>query len=895
MAKAVHFTTLSNALMAKDHQQCFSSMQKLLADALADKLDGNEARRRRPRNDHGQRASEVGTPPVEEPGQHGAMDVDEAQEEPAGCSEQCVSAGDADPTEVQPLETENVQDSASGGVEYMDGVFTSATPEETHGSHHQTLPSSQGDDGVNDINMSTPDHLHGPVSGVASILDKLCSTHLVDSSIAEETSGVAGSIGVEEGARNNVVEEDAFHEETPVNNAPEEDALNEEPQNEENNAPQIIAGNTEDCMHDDTVRWDATPATVQGTRAVHQLLSHEEVMHSDTVCWDVTPDILKSACADTSGREFRNQHQAPSHGGATNNDTVRWDETPNIVHVASVVHPKPSIDQDTAALPGLELRNQVAQDESADHPHRIIEQDTAATPRQEMSNQLAQHRDVDEQAIKEKEHVTYFRRSTRITRAAEASKTKEAEEKKAKPSKAATAEEHKMLEAETKREAAAALKEKKRLEAERKKEQKHLEVAVKKAGAAKKGGSKRGAAGKKQPKENAREKEISEEERALRDEHEARLQRLREDAEEEIDKLNNTVFVQSGPTAVIIPVFPEDSIDDINAQTPPVRLSQEERQESCDNFNKFQKMIFKQVGHKLRKKPRKYISPFNLPGSRPRVPLERALAMRYKISSDLELQRATLIDFSCFISYDGEGLLTTFADDKDGDSSILDYIVHCIQYDDIVHKEDSIGYRVFFTTSFWEAAKDVNKVYMDDGKTESDEFRILWQLLEAQTEQYDIADAKLIFMPACFQKHYFVYCINLVHNRIDILDSVDYWWTCRERSERHKPVWDKLPIINAAFQKVTNKKFPRFDTWIRTFADVPKQAGPNDCMFFLWKYMEFWDGERLHIDINPFKGCIYRVELMHYGMFHPLNQADLPDELDVYRLGGRKIIVDQSQ
>jgi hypothetical protein len=34
---------------------------------------------------------------------------------------------------------------------------------------------------------------------------------------------------------------------------------------------------------------------------------------------------------------------------------------------------------------------------------------------------------------------------------------------------------------------------------------------------------------------------------------------------------------------------------------------------------------------------------------------------------------------------------------------------------------------------------------------------------------------------------------------------------------------------------------------------------------------------------------IYRVELMHFLVFHSLNHADLPDELDVYRLGGRKI------
>jgi hypothetical protein len=43
-----------------------------------------------------------------------------------------------------------------------------------------------------------------------------------------------------------------------------------------------------------------------------------------------------------------------------------------------------------------------------------------------------------------------------------------------------------------------------------------------------------------------------------------------------------------------------------------------------------------------------------------------------------------------------------------------------------------------------------------------------------------------------------------------------------------------------------------------------------------------------------FKGNIYRVELLHYAIFHPLNQADQPDELDVYRTGGRKIALDSS-
>ena len=60
-----------------------------------------------------------------------------------------------------------------------------------------------------------------------------------------------------------------------------------------------------------------------------------------------------------------------------------------------------------------------------------------------------------------------------------------------------------------------------------------------------------------------------------------------------------------------------------------------------------------------------------------------------------------LINFSIFCSFNGNDLLTTFTDDKDGDSSVLDFTVHCLRYDDTVHKEDSVGYRVFLTTSFF--------------------------------------------------------------------------------------------------------------------------------------------------------------------------------------------------
>jgi hypothetical protein len=38
-----------------------------------------------------------------------------------------------------------------------------------------------------------------------------------------------------------------------------------------------------------------------------------------------------------------------------------------------------------------------------------------------------------------------------------------------------------------------------------------------------------------------------------------------------------------------------------------------------------------------------------------------------------------------------------------------------------------------------------------------------------------------------------------------------------------------------------------------------------------------------------FNGVIYRCEMLHYQIFHPLNQADLPAMLDKYRIRGRRL------
>ncbi|RLN18077.1 uncharacterized protein C2845_PM02G18160 [Panicum miliaceum] len=313
-----------------------------------------------------------------------------------------------------------------------------------------------------------------------------------------------------------------------------------------------------------------------------------------------------------------------------------------------------------------------------------------------------------------------------------------------------------------------------------------LEVAGKNAEAVKKvaAGKKKQSKAKAIGKNKRAKTQLTKDEQARRDEHAKRLMQLRELPDEEIFKLKSSIPSEAGPST-----------------------------SACSCL---------------------------------KVPLAKALALKNKIASDEILKGTTLIDYSIFISFDGNELLTTFADDKDGDYSILDFTVHCLRYDDIVHKEDSIGYKLFLSTAFFGQVKEVEKVYMDDGETETEQFILLRQHLECEIEHYyDITKAKLIFIHVCVERHYFIYCINLIHKRIDILDSIDHYWADTSPELCHQPIIDKLSIMNAAFQK--------------------------------------------------YKGMIYRVELMHFLVFHPLNQADLSDKLDVYRLGGRKIDWNGSQ
>jgi len=99
-----------------------------------------------------------------------------------------------------------------------------------------------------------------------------------------------------------------------------------------------------------------------------------------------------------------------------------------------------------------------------------------------------------------------------------------------------------------------------------------------------------------------------------------------------------------------------------------------------------------------------------------------------------------------------------------------------------------------------------------------------------------------IFFPLINDQHWTVYCINKVHNQIDILDPQD-WPTQNDKNEHHLKMAPKFrQRLSFAFQMFAGTSFPDISLWTMRYVDLPLQNPKNDCVFFCTLYLEFYDG-----------------------------------------------------
>jgi hypothetical protein len=92
--------------------------------------------------------------------------------------------------------------------------------------------------------------------------------------------------------------------------------------------------------------------------------------------------------------------------------------------------------------------------------------------------------------------------------------------------------------------------------------------------------------------------------------------------------------------------------------------------------------------------------------------------------------------------------------------------------------------------------------------------------------------------------HWVMYCLNLVHSRIDIFDSNK--WEDTSLVDLHKPLKEKIPLIyKALIYKALcevidgqKKKMSNIAHFKSPFNPCTKQAHSNDDGFFAWKNIE---------------------------------------------------------
>ncbi|XP_044360860.1 uncharacterized protein [Triticum aestivum] len=285
---------------------------------------------------------------------------------------------------------------------------------------------------------------------------------------------------------------------------------------------------------------------------------------------------------------------------------------------------------------------------------------------------------------------------------------------------------------------------------------------------------------------------------------------------------------------------------------------------------------------RIRKRPLKIISPFKLHPVKSTISLNHARKLRDIVINDLDLKKTGLLAYEPSKLYlTGMDLAKSFGDGASMLPSLMEYYIDILRHDEIKLRPTSAGYRMFLR---WSLSFHLNV----DARHETQSFNptFIEALLKEDLADKDPQDVRMILWVSHQGSHFSVYCVNRVHRRIDVLDSVD--WSTQQTTfeDFHKP-WGPIAVarLNDAFLKVTEGKFDNFCKWPIARFPTPKQLA-NDCPFFCFKFLKFYDGEenQLRIKIDPEKFSDYRSEELAYMVFHELNLfRQLPPQIEVLR------------
>ncbi|KAL6595589.1 hypothetical protein ACP70R_047929 [Stipagrostis hirtigluma subsp. patula] len=286
----------------------------------------------------------------------------------------------------------------------------------------------------------------------------------------------------------------------------------------------------------------------------------------------------------------------------------------------------------------------------------------------------------------------------------------------------------------------------------------------------------------------------------------------------------------------------------------------------------------KNLGQRTRTVPDRFspISPFKFWKKwRSEPPLENAERLFYAIYDIDKFESCTFLSLrdDCYV-LNGKDIIASFAQNHQCDDNVIVFFTSCLLDDERLLRLESVGYRIILHTR-------LSELLLCEDYYESSSFNIN-HVLEFLKQRYtpdQFTNAKHIFFPVHHGSHWTLYVVNFSHQQIDILDS-NSWASDRERDAYHGQICERIrDRLYHVLHLFTAGKIADFSDYGWPYVKVELQIpGSNDCAFFVMIFLEFYDADsrKVRYAIQPVDSTDYRYKLLHYMMFHSVNDAKRP-------------------
>ncbi|KAL6842555.1 hypothetical protein ACP4OV_027399 [Aristida adscensionis] len=295
------------------------------------------------------------------------------------------------------------------------------------------------------------------------------------------------------------------------------------------------------------------------------------------------------------------------------------------------------------------------------------------------------------------------------------------------------------------------------------------------------------------------------------------------------------------------------------------------------------------------RRPARFLSPFKTGVARIPKCADNALNLRaFLISPDCELSSSTVLEYGN-LSHNAKDTANFFGDATFTDNFMIDAFITCLRDDDKRFRQECFGYRVFTHVA---VAMTMNQEEVSNGREAFSAEALDYVLRQSLPASEISKGTKLIFTPMWHRHHWSAYVVNLIHARIDVLDSNDYGanlggttWADHHESmvecEGEHRTWNKLMIerLNDSFHRVFSRSpLPVFTNWRVLPVSRYQFRHQMTVLSMLCASSSSTMGSKESCPTHSRRSEEIRAEILHYLVFHPRNEVSkLPDVLDQFR------------